>query len=40
MLFDYSESDGVELIDKLKEIMKYPVKMKKGNNYKLMESYV
>jgi len=40
VLLDYSESDGVELIDKLKEIMKYPVKMKKGNNYKLMESYV
>jgi len=30
----------LELIDKLKEIMKYPVKIKKGNNYKLMESYV
>jgi hypothetical protein len=40
VLFDYSESDGVELIDKLKIIMKYPVKIKKGNNYKEMESYV
>jgi hypothetical protein len=37
VLFDYSESDGVELIDKLKIIMKYPVKIKKGNNYKEME---
>jgi hypothetical protein len=40
VLFDYSESDGVELINKLKTIMKYPVKIKKGNNYKEMESYV
>jgi hypothetical protein len=40
ILLDYSESDGVELIDKLKTIMKYPVKIKKGNNYKEMESCV
>jgi len=40
ILLDYSELDGVEIINKLKHIMKYPVKTKQGLNYKLMESYV
>ena len=40
VLFDYSESDGVELLEEIKKIMKYPVKIKKGLNYKEMESYV
>lgn len=38
MLFDYSESDGVALLNELKQIMKYPVKMKHGSNYKEMEA--
>jgi hypothetical protein len=38
MLFDYSESDGVALLNDLKQIMKYPVKMKQGSNYKEMEA--
>jgi hypothetical protein len=40
ILLDYSESDGIEIINKLKHIMKYPVKTKQGLNYKEMESYV
>jgi len=40
ILLDYSESDGVEIVNKLKQIMKYPVKTKQGLNYKEMESYV
>lgn len=40
MLFDYSESDGVELLQEIKKIMKYPIKTKRGINYKAMESYV
>ena len=39
VLFDYSESDGAELLQEIKKIMKYPVKTKKGINYKAMESY-
>jgi len=40
VLLNYSESDGVELLEEIKKIMKYPVKIKQGINYKTMESYV
>jgi hypothetical protein len=40
ILFDYSESDGVELLQEIKKIMKYPIKTKQGINYKEMKSHV
>jgi hypothetical protein len=39
ILFDYSKSDGVELLEEIKKIMIYPIKSKKGFNYKAMEYY-
>ena len=39
ILLDYSESDGVELLNELEKIMKYPIKIKQGLNYKEMKYY-
>jgi hypothetical protein len=34
VLFDFSKSDGPELLHQIQDIMKYPVKTKYGSNYK------
>ena len=34
VLFDFSKSDGPELLKQIQKIMKYPVKIKYGSNYK------
>ena len=39
LLFDFSTSDGLNILNELVTIMKYPIKIKQGLNYKEMENY-